>query len=38
MKPNEKTYEDVLEYTKKIHTNILKGGNRDAKLKYFDMK
>jgi len=32
-----RSYEDVLVYTNKIHTNILKGGNTDASLEYFDM-
>ena len=30
-------YEDVLVHTNKMHTNILKGGNTDATLEYFDM-
>ena len=31
-------YEDVLYHTNKLHTNILKGGNTDANLEYFDIK
>jgi hypothetical protein len=37
IEPNEKSYEDVLVHTNKIHTNTLKGGRTDASLEYFDM-
>lgn len=36
--PHEERSEEVLEYTNKAHTNILKGGKTDASLEYFNIK
>ena len=38
IEPNQQKYEDVLNYTNKEHTNILKGGKTDAALEYFNMR
>ena len=38
IEPNEQDPKDLLIHTKRQHTNVLKGGNTDAKLIYFNMK
>lgn len=38
VEPNERSYDDVLVHTNRIHTDVFKGGKTDATLEYFNVK